>query len=412
MGWNQWEQRWRKHPKPVPTPPAPVPTPPPPVPTPVPVPPVSVKYTVTYQAPGSTIPSLSFPAGTTFKVAAIVPQVGFSSNGWDDGMHAYQPGDTYTMPAANVTLIGLYTSSGPTPTPVPPPPVVTPPTPTPPPVVTPPTSFVIPPVAAGFKRVLSESWTSPTLNLSLWDSFYNGRSGGAQPGFFVASHASLLGDGWLRLKAYQDPTGLKQCYQYDATIANTINQYGGSGLQSAALYPITMNLAFICKWDTLPGMTPICLLMGRPSAGVPGWPPEIDIAELNAALKGGVPQPGMQSFRWTSNSSVQKQWNLVVMAGVDLSKEHLWTYSGTPTGTTTIVYDAAGKVAATCTSDFSKLVPATYMDQANPYGFTTPQFVAFQHQTGDPGNPANDASVTAANPITMYVGPVAVDIPG
>jgi hypothetical protein len=282
-------------------------------------------------------------------------------------------------------------------------PKVTPPV-TPPPSPVPAPGFNLPAVAAGFKRVLAEAWTSTTLNAALWTTPYNGRSEGGQTGFFVGKHTVLKGDGWLRLQAYPDPAGLAQCWQYDATIAAHVNQWGGAGLQSTALFPATMNLAFVAKWDTMPGMTPIVLLMGRKN-----WPPEIDILEMNAALKGGVPQPYQQSYHYAAPNS-QFQVAVVIAAGADLSQEHLWVFKSTTTGAITTVTDAAGNVAATCTVTYADHT-AVAVDPTNSYSLATPQFLGLQHQTGDPGNPPADASVTAANPITMYVGPVAVDIP-
>lgn len=268
---------------------------------------------------------------------------------------------------------------------------------TPPP---PPPGFVLPAPAPGFKRVLFEPWTTTTLQPANWSGFYNGRSGGAQPGFFVASHGVLKGDGWARFLAYPDPTGLQQCWKYDATIAATVNQWGGCGLQSTSTFSLPMNVAAILKWDTMPGMTPIELLIGRV------WPPEIDIAELNALIKGGVPQPYNQTFHYATPD--QRLFaNVKIAAGTDLSQEHLWQFSGTLSGSTTTVTDATGNVVATCTATFS----AAMVANGSPNSLANPMNLCFQHQTGDPSNPPVDPSVTAANPITFYVGSVSVDVP-
>lgn len=263
------------------------------------------------------------------------------------------------------------------------------------------TGFALPAVASGYKRVLSEPWTSTTLNTALWSGFYNGPSFAAKEGLFVKMHAVLKGDGWLRLQAYPDPVGLQQCWQYTSALAASVNQWGGAGLQSVGLFPLTMNLACVLKWDTYPGMTPIVLLMGRKN-----WPPEIDIMEMNALLKGGVAQPYKQSFHYAA-PNVQFQVSVVIAAGADLSQEHLWTFSSTTAGAKTTVTDGNGNVVATCTTTFS----AANVDPTSTYSLATPEFLAFQHQSGDPNNPAADATVTASNPITMYVGPVAVDVP-
>lgn len=72
-------------------------------------------YSVTYDLNGGigTKPTqAAVAAGGTFKLAASsgFSKAGYSFAGWNDGTNTYNAGDTYTMPAKEVTLKALWTA--------------------------------------------------------------------------------------------------------------------------------------------------------------------------------------------------------------------------------------------------------------------------------------------------------------
>jgi hypothetical protein len=345
--------------------------------TPVtPIPPPVTNYTVTFvNTQGQTYPTLSLAAGSTFVLPTAPTSwpVGEVFIDWGDGAHTYNPGNTYTMPAANVIMTAIFTT-----------PVTPPPPPPPPPPV--PSGFALPPVAAGFTRT-QDLMNTTTLN-PIWSGFYNGQSGAFYTGFFIGNHGVLKGDGWMRLLAYPDPVNIKNCWQYTPALAASVNQWGGAGIQTVTRWPVGTTITFWAKWDTYPGITAICLLMSD------GWTAEMDLIEANVSSKGG-PVTSYSVTYMTTQGQVKKQFNVT---NTDFSKPHLYQLQWTATG-------------QTLTCDGNVIVSFKAGDQGF-FPITSPQFFAPQTQTGDPVQaPAVDPTITATNPVTMYLGPIAFDVP-
>lgn len=252
-----------------------------------------------------------------------------------------------------------------------------------------PSGLIVPPVAPGFVRSFDDFETT-TLG-SLWGKPYKGRSGGAQPGFFLDTHTVLKGDSLLRLEAYQDPQGIVNCWEYDPTIAASVYDWCGAGIASAGYFPVGTTFTWACKWDPYPGITAIVLSMGKT------WPPEQDFMECNASERGAPITKFTSSYHYDqANHQVQ-----IAIANADFSQWHAWQAKWTETGTVvTLDGDVIGQVGFT-----------SAMTEDPTYGLLAPQFLALQTQTGDPNNPPPDATVTAETPVTMYVDWVAIDVP-
>jgi uncharacterized repeat protein (TIGR02543 family) len=96
----------------------------------------TVVYTVNYsRGAGSGMPPtdlVAYRTGDAFEIATDtdLTNPGFTFAGWNDGTATYQPGATYTVALANITLTAQWTANAVTPTPTPTPtPVVTGPPP-------------------------------------------------------------------------------------------------------------------------------------------------------------------------------------------------------------------------------------------------------------------------------------------
>ena len=345
--------------------------------------PAAVLHTVTFvNTQGQTYAPLSLASGSTFTLPAkpTASPSGYVFSSWGDGAHTYNPGDHYTMPNNNVTMTAIFVPApAPTPTPTP--------VPTPGPY---PSGLTPPPVPTGYTRSFDD-FTSTTLG-PLWSGGYNGQSQAAQVGIFLKSHLVLNGDSWLRLEAYPDPANSLSSWMATPAIAASVNQWCGAGVQSVTRWPVGTIFTWACKWDTYPGMTPTVLTMGN------NWPPEQDIIEADVSVK-GAPQTGFnESFLYAPGPTQDQKF--VSDGGIDLSQSHIWQAKWTTTGT---VVTVDGNVVDN--ESFSSAM----LSGVN--GLQNPQFIAFQHQTGDPSNPPADSTITAANPVTFYVDWVAIDVP-
>lgn len=260
------------------------------------------------------------------------------------------------------------------------------PTPTP----TPAPAFSLPAVQEGWTRAAVDLFSETTLSL-IWDSAYNGQSEAAKPGIFLTSHLVLKGDGWMRLEAYPDPANALSSWEATQAIAEAVNWWCGAGTQTKKQFSPPLTVTWICKWDTYPGVTPIDLMMAE------GWDSEIDMIEADVSVKSAP----VTSYTVTLNTTQgKKKVQFTVDTEIDLSQEHIWQLRWLPTGTTLWIVDNPSE-------------PIQLMSDAkDPLPISFAQFFAPQIQTGDPDNPASeDPTITADNPITMYLGAIAFDVP-
>jgi hypothetical protein len=258
-----------------------------------------------------------------------------------------------------------------------------------------PSGFTPPAVPSGYTLGAFDDFTSTSLN-PMWSGAYNGQSGAAFPGIFLASHFVLTGDSWLRLEAYPDPANWSNSFGSTLAIAQSVNFWCGAGIQTGTRWPVGTIFTWATKWDTYPGMTPIVLTMGN------NWPPEQDLIEV-----GGITTKGQAVPNYTASflyASPRQQHQLTVSNGAitDFSKTHMyqaiWTASGT-----TLTCD--GHLVCTTTFDTSMTTGAGI------FGLQNDQFIALQHQTGDWTNPAADGTITSANPIVQYFDWVQICVP-
>ena len=70
-------------------------------------------YTVSYNSDGgSTAPTGgTYKVGETVTVGSAVTKTGYTFAGWNDGTTTYNPADTFSMPASNVTLTAQWTAN-------------------------------------------------------------------------------------------------------------------------------------------------------------------------------------------------------------------------------------------------------------------------------------------------------------
>lgn len=336
--------------------------------------PAVTEYTVTFaNTQGETYPPLTLATGATFTLpsAPTSAPAGYVFSDWGDGSHTYAPGSTYTMPAANVTMTAIFS-----------------PVPLPPPPGTGPSGRAVPPVASGFTRAGFDDFTSTTLS-SLWSGAYNGQSNAAQPGIFLGTHLVLQGDSLLRLEAYSDPNWANS-WEATQAIASAVNNVCGAGVQTGTRWPVGTTFTWTCKWDTCPGLTPIVLTMGNT------WPPEQDLIEADVSTAGAA-QTGYTSSYLYAPGPTQEQVPVKLPTGItDFSQWHLWQLKWTSAGS-----------LLTCDGNVVVNIPFTSAMVSGVNGLQNVQFLALQHQTGDPSNP----SAPITTPVTMYFDWVAIDVP-
>ena len=78
----------------------------------------AVTYSVTYNlngGQGSVPASGKYEPGRSVQIPTAPTREGFTFTGWSDGTSTYQPGQSFTMPAANVTLTAQWAPKAPTP---------------------------------------------------------------------------------------------------------------------------------------------------------------------------------------------------------------------------------------------------------------------------------------------------------
>lgn len=256
-------------------------------------------------------------------------------------------------------------------------------TPPAPPAPTYPSGITPPETPSGYTVAAFDDFTASTLS-SIWSAPYNGQSEAKYPGYFIDKHCVMLGDSLLRLQAYPDPANIVNCWKYTAAIAASVNQWGGAGIQTVTRWPVGTRFVFAARWDTYPAITPIALTMGN------DWPPEQDIIEANVSTRGQAVTTFTESFHYDQGNSQQQ---LQVADGTDYSSWHLWEIDWTEQGTT-----------VKCDRIQIADCPFTELMVVDPdYGLAADQFLAFQIQTGDPNNPAADATVTVEAPVEFCI---------
>jgi uncharacterized repeat protein (TIGR02543 family) len=322
-----------------------------------------------YTEPGTLVDSVSGVAGTEIPAASAPTSSGSTFNGW---FTALSGGTLVTFPytlEANVDFYAQWT------------------TPPPPPDGAYPSGLTPPVVEAGFTRVGFDDFASTTIS-SLWAGSYNGQSKAAQDGIFLSTHFVLKGDSLLRLEAYSDPDWANS-YESTAAIAASVNDVCGAGTQTNDRWAPPFTMSWACKWDTMPGLTPIVLTMGNV------WPPEQDIIEAGGPAQGAPVTGFAESFLYAPGQQVQIHAS---DGDVDLSQWHSWQLVCTLEGST-VTCDGVqvGHQAFT----------AEMVSGAN--GLQQVQFLALQHQTGDAANPS--APIAQADAVTFYFDWVCIDVP-
>lgn len=223
----------------------------------------------------------------------------------------------------------------------------------------------------------------------LWSGAYNGQSGAAQMGIFLGTHLVLNGDSLLRLEAYSDANWANS-FDSTAAIAASVHNVCGAGVQTGTRWPVGTTFTWTTKWDTYPGLTPIVLTMGN------NWPPEQDLIEADVNSI-GAPQTGYNSSYLYAPGPTQKQDAVSLPSGItDFSQWHMWQLKWNTSGSV-LTCDGHTVVNQAFSSDMVSGVN----------GLQNVQFLALQHQTGDPNNP----SATISSPVTHYFDWVAIDTP-
>jgi hypothetical protein len=253
-----------------------------------------------------------------------------------------------------------------------------------------------PAVQPGYTRNFDD-FLSTSLG-PLWSGAYNGKSGAAQDGIFLATHLVLNGDSLLRLEAYSD-ANWSNSFGSTSAIAAAVHNVCGAGVQTGTRWPVGTTFSWACKWDTYPGLTPIVLTMGN------NWPPEQDIIESDVNSL-GAPQTGFNESFLYAPGPTQKQNNTPLPSGItDFSTWHLWQLQWTSAGSKVFVDGHMIPNVATPSSPYT--MPFTSGMVSGVNGLQNNQFLALQHQTGDP----NDPSSTINSPVTMFFDWVAIDTP-
>ena len=273
-------------------------------------------------------------------------------------------------------------------------------TPVTPPPVTPtgPVGIPIPPVPAGFTRVLSDAMDGTALDPTIWTDGgnsvdYNGLSGGTAQGFFVASHV-VVKNGAANFNAYQDPAGVEQCWGYTAALAAQVNNWAGAGTHSKILVGPGSVTRICMKPSTYPGIAPMAIFFGAKT--------EFDFAEFNVIKTKGQPITQFSGSVHWNNHTQQDNFTLKAPAGVDFAQGGV--FEARFTTTALIVSFSVDGVT------YAEIGGYTFSAAQLASDILTPQNLCLQTQTGDVmPNPPADPSVTAANPVQMPVYWVTID---
>lgn len=267
------------------------------------------------------------------------------------------------------------------------------PVPTPTPEPSGASGIPIPPVAAALTRALVDDFTGTSLDPTKWTDggngvSYNGPSGGTAEGLFINKHAVTPGDSLLHLQAYPDPTNIVNCYEYTASLAASVNQWGGAGTHTK-LQILPGAVSTVCmKFNTYPGIAPMAIYFGGG---------EIDWAEFN--IIPAKNQPITKFYLTLLPGASQKQVEVIAPAGVDFSAWGVFRCALTTTSLN-VTHSVDGINFVECGS-FN-----------NVSGATGAQNLCLQIQTGDVmPNPPADPSVSASSPIELLVDWVTVDVP-
>lgn len=363
-----------------------------------PVTPPVTKYSVTYEdTQGQNYPSLSEVAGATFTLPAAPTNSpgGESFTGWGDGSFAYQPGQTYTMPAKNVVFNALYAAVPPV-NPVPPVPPVnpTPPTPTPP-SGTNPSGISITPLASGYTRALSDDFTGTSLDMTKWTAPYSGVSGGTASGLFIPQHTVFKGDSILRLQAYPDPSNIVHANGYTPDLAASVNQWGGAGTKTQLLVGPGSVSRVCMKFDVYPGIAPMAIFFGDTT--------ESDFAEINQINAKGQAITKMSATIFWGNHGPSQGIEMTAPSGVDFAQWGVFEARFSETGLE-ISHSIDGV-------NYAMIGLFTFTPTQLSGGVLAEQNLCLQIQTGDVmPNPPADPSVTASSPVELWVDWVTVDV--
>lgn len=327
--------------------------------------PVTPRFRVAYENTSGVVVSTSVEAaGAAFPVAAAPSMpTGQTFISWADGQHTYLPGATYTMPATSVTFVVIYST-----TPVPPP-------------VTAPNASGIPiagPAGANMKLYFSDEFATG-YDPTIWTGEYTGNSEGAEQGQFGgASHFSFPGDSTMRLLTFSDPVLSKGLY----------NNWVGAGT-GAWLKPLTVGCeVYVCaKMQQHENVAHIALLIGDGT-----WGPELDFCEMTPTLSNPNPS-SMSGTRLTGPSGQTNNQPQATLPKTDFTQWHVY---GVQWGAASITYTIDGVV-------WARWQNTSVVGDVNGLNGPTKQALCIQSQTGDPGTPQVNASITASNPIEFIV---------
>lgn len=262
------------------------------------------------------------------------------------------------------------------------------PVPTPTPEPSGASGIPIPPVAAALTRALVDDFTGTSLDSTKWNAPYNGESGGTATGYFISEHTVLKGDSIARFQAYPDPTNIVKCWEYNATLGESLAYWGGAGTHSNLTFG-PGSLTQVCmKFDTYPGIAPMAIYYGGE---------EIDFAEFNQIpTKGGSITKFSATIHWGNHAD---QAGIECVAPVDFSQWHVFALNWSATG-------------LTISCDGAQVGSFTFTATQISGGVNSAQNLCLQIQTGDVmPNPPADPSVSASSPIELLVDWVTVDVP-
>lgn len=253
-----------------------------------------------------------------------------------------------------------------------------------------PSGFTPPPVPGGMTLKLFEDFVTTA---------YNGTGGSgvnAEGAVWLPNHVKATGNSILNLQAWQDTSALGQYGINSAAMANNNNWVTAqTGLNPSPAIGLnaTTQILIAMRADSLPGLTALAL-----TTGTTGWPPEIDIVEINAPMT-----TNSATLHYGSGPPSPPGFYPYYQVACDLTQWMIWGVLITPT-----------------TISFLKQVTpsgslSTWATQSNPdpsgaNSFGQPEYLALQYQTwdaiyssGTPNYPVNRSDITSANPMQQQI---------
>lgn len=255
-----------------------------------------------------------------------------------------------------------------------------------------PSGLLPPAVPPGWVLAFFDDFTGTALNTSVW-SVWDGPPGGTD-GWWLPSHVKVSRS-VLHLQAYQDSAGISADPTWAAEGSPVVTGgtdwvCGGVGWASGNSFPPNLIVNVAMKQAPYANLAAIAILIGASN-----WPPEIDFVE---SVNNTSTIVGFTATAHYGSGNSQVQYS---SAAVDMTQWGMWGVIWTPT---TISYTYNNVVWKSFTNP----------DQSSSdiYSLVQNMSMGLQYQTGDPGDPASDPSVTAANPMEMQVDWIQILVPG